>query len=89
MTQPHIYLTHGLVVEGTPVTKAEFEELTGAKAKEGEVIFLKDVTILGQHGTILEVGFFVLNAAAVDGIGKANILVAHRGEEVAGSQRSY
>lgn len=75
MTQPHIYLAHDVVLEGTPVSKDEFEELTGAKALKSaqEVIFLKDVTLFGQHGTLVEVGFFMLNAAAVSGVGKANI----------------
>jgi hypothetical protein len=75
MTQPHVYLSHDLVIEATPVSKDEFEELTGAKSLKSarEVIFLKDVTILGHHGTIIEVAFFMLNTAAVSGVGKANI----------------
>lgn len=75
MTQPHLYLSHGTVIKGTPVSREEFAEMTRieALARHEEIIFLKDVTILGHNGATVNVDFFMLTKAAVSGVGNVNI----------------
>jgi hypothetical protein len=63
MTQPQTFLSHGLIIEGIPITKAEFEKLTTVKAfrSESDVVYLKDVTLMGYYGKIAKVGFCTLS----------------------------
>ncbi len=78
MTQPHIYLSHGVVLAGTPTSKSEFERETGSKSflKTEDAVFLKEVTIMGSSGAIAKASYFILSAAAIDGVGKSSIAMS-------------
>jgi hypothetical protein len=77
MKSPHLYLSQGFVIQGTPVTKEEFERETGNKTAFGkEAVFLEDVTLFNTSGAIASVQYFVIDGKAVTGVGKNNISIS-------------
>jgi hypothetical protein len=77
MKAPHLYVSQGFIIQGTPVTKEEFERETGNKTAFGkDAVFLEDVTLLGSAGTRAEVQYFVLESSAILGVGKNNIRIS-------------
>jgi hypothetical protein len=78
MKSPHLYLSQGFVIQGTPVTKEEFERETGNKTAFGkDAVFLEDVTLFNTSGGVASVQYFVLDGTAVAGAGKNNIRVSN------------
>lgn len=76
MKAPHLYLSQGFVIQGTPVTKEEFERETGNKTAFGkDAVFLEDVTLFNATGAVANVQYFVLDGKAIAGVGKNNIHV--------------
>jgi hypothetical protein len=77
MKTPHLYLSQGFVIQGTPISKEELERETGTKTAFGkDAVFLGDVTLLGTAGTVAEVQYLVLSGTAISGIGKNNIRIS-------------
>jgi hypothetical protein len=77
MRQSQIYLCRDLVVEGTPMDKEDFEELSGRKVarSEDDAYFLQIVRVLGQAGVLVEVDFLILERSAVSGVGRGHVRV--------------
>lgn len=77
MKAPHLYLSQGFVVQGTPISKEDLERETGTKTTFGkDAVFLEDVLLLGSSGTRVEVQYFVLEGSAIAGVGKNNIRIS-------------
>jgi hypothetical protein len=76
MKSPHVYLSQGFVIQGTPVSKEDFERETGNKTSFGkDAVFLEDVTLFSSAGTLANVQYFVLDGKAIAGVGKNNVRV--------------
>lgn len=72
MKTPHIYLSDGFLIKGTPISKEELERETNSKTpfRDESTVFLKDVSILGSAGAATEMQFFVLYGGRVSGVGR-------------------
>jgi hypothetical protein len=74
MKVPHLYLSQGFIIQGTPISKEELERETGTKtAFDKDAVFLGDVLLLGHNGTKAQVQYFVLGGSSIAGVGKNNI----------------
>ena len=72
MKSPHVYLSDGFLIKGTPISKEELEKETNSKTpfRDESTVFLRDVTITGSSGSQLDVQYFVLYGNRVSGVGR-------------------